>query len=141
MTIISIIVAMDEQRGIGYQNNLLCHLSADLKYFKKTTMGKPIIMGYNTYQAIGKALPGRLNIVLSRTIREIENVTLATSLDKALNLASGYDEIIIIGGSQVYKESLPLVNRIYLTKIHHTFLADTFFPEFNPELWGSVKVG
>jgi dihydrofolate reductase len=123
---VNIIVAMDETRGIGYQNRLLCHLPADLLHFKKVTMGKPLIMGKNTFLSIGKPLPGRKNIVLSRTaFADVEN---ATSFSKALALAEPSEEVFVIGGESVYQEALSIAKRIYLTFIHHTFVADRFFP-------------
>lgn len=135
MTIVSIIVAMDEKRGIGLDNQLLCHLPVDLKHFKKITMNKPIIMGHNTYKSIGKPLAGRLNIVLSRKSLEIPGVKIANSIEDSFLLAANYPEIVIIGGEQIFKASLPFVNRIYLTIIHNNFDADTFFPDFNTEDW------
>lgn len=135
MTIISLIVAMDEKRGIGKANALLCHLPADLKHFKELTRGKPIIMGYNTYQSIGKPLPGRLNMVLSRQHRVIDGVTVVHSLDHALKLTQNSPEVMIIGGGMLFAESLPRAQRIYLTLIHHQFEADAYFPKFDPSAW------
>jgi len=138
MSRINLIVAMDEKRGIGKNNALLCHLPADLKHFKTLTLGKPIIMGYHTYQSIGKPLPGRLNIVLSRQQRDIEGVTVVHSLQDALQLTQDYDDVMIIGGESVFKQALPLANRIYLTVIHHQFAADVFFPEFDLTQWHRI---
>ncbi len=132
---ISLIVAMDTQRGIGYQNELLCHLSADLKHFKAVTMGKPIIMGHHTYKSIGKPLPGRLNIVLTRQNIQIEGVQIAHDLSQALAVAASAEEVMIIGGAQIFTQSMALATRIYLTEIHHHFQADVFFPELDPKEW------
>lgn len=135
MTIISLILAMDENRGIGKQNALLCHLPADLKHFKEITLGKPIIMGHKTYLSIGKPLPGRLNIVLSRQNRTIEGVTVVHSLEQALLLTHNAPEIMIIGGGTLFEQSLPIAQRIYLTLIHHQFKADVYFPKLDADRW------
>ena len=135
MTMISLIAAVDENFGLGYQNQLLCHLPADLKHFKEVTMGKPIIMGRKTFESIGKPLPGRLNIVLSKQQIAIEGVTVCSSLSEALNHTNDVPEIMIIGGAALFGAALPLAQRIYLTIIHHHFLADVFFPRIDGEHW------
>jgi dihydrofolate reductase len=135
MTIISLIAAMDENRGLGRENKLLCHLPADLKHFKALTLGKPIIMGRKTYQSIGRALPGRLNIVLSKQMNTIDDVTVVDSLHQALLLTTDSDEIFIIGGAKVFEEALPLAHQIYLTIIHAQLEADVFFPELDHRVW------
>jgi dihydrofolate reductase len=135
MTTISLIAAVDEHRGLGKNNQLLCHLTADLKHFKSLTVGKPIIMGRKTFESIGRPLPKRPNIVISRTISEIEGVKVVDSLEKAISLVSLDDEAMVIGGEQIFKQALPLSKRIYLTVIHHTFEADVFFPSINPDEW------
>lgn len=136
MAIISLIAAVDESNGLGKNNKLLCHLPADLKHFKKLTLGKPIIMGRNTYNSIGKPLPGRTNIVLSTTKSTIADIKLTNSLDMAIKIAAAESaEIMIIGGASVYEQALPLANRIYLTQIHHKFDADVFFPQLDSSLW------
>lgn len=141
MSKISLIVAIDEHRGIGFQNALLCHLPADLKHFKAVTLGKPIIMGYRTFVSIGRPLPGRLNIVLTRQERQIEGIQIAHTLKQALSFSSSADEVMIIGGANVFEESLSLADRIYLTKIHHHFQADVFFPELNSSEWCAHVLG
>lgn len=138
---ISLIVAMDEHRGIGYENALLCYLPADLKHFKSLTLGKPIIMGYRTFLSIGKPLPGRLNIVLSHQARHIEGVSIAHSLADALALSADVEEVMIIGGEQVFQASIPLATRIYITQIHHGFQADVFFPELSLSNWRRHVLG
>ncbi len=135
MPIISLIVAMDNKGGLGKENQLLCHLPADLKHFKALTMGKPIIMGIKTYRSIGKALPDRLNIVLSKHTHHLEDATVVDSLEKAIKLTSDAPEIMIIGGANVFQQALPLAHRIYLTQIHETFEADVFFPTLDKTLW------
>ncbi|MDP3705008.1 MAG: dihydrofolate reductase [Legionellaceae bacterium] len=140
MPIISLILAMDKKRGIGKQNALLCHLPADLKHFKEVTMGKPIIMGHNTYLSIGKPLPGRLNIVLSRQSRKIAGVTVVHSLEDALFLVKDAPEVMIIGGETLFQQSLLVSQRIYITLIHHQFEADVHFPELDPERWVATEL-
>ncbi len=136
MTEISLIAAVDEKGGLGYKNQLLCHLPADLKHFKAVTEGKPVIMGRKTLESIGRALPNRLNIVLtSRPDLDIEGVSIAHSLDEALLKAAGFPEIMIIGGSALFSEGMKIASRIYLTRIHHAFKADVFFPEIDVSNW------
>lgn len=135
MTIISLVAAVDENRGLGKDNHLLCHLPADLKHFKNLTMGKPIIMGRNTYDSIGKPLPGRLNIILSRQNLSLEGVEIVDSLTKALALVKDAPEVMIIGGATVYEQALGLASQVYLTVIHHQFDADVFFPAISKTDW------
>jgi len=135
MTTISLIAAMDEAGGIGRNNQLLCHLPADLKHFKTITLGKPIIMGRNTFESIGKPLPGRLNIVLSRTLSIIEGILIFDSLEKALDQVQDMPEVMIIGGAELYNQTLSQANRLYITVIHHRFDADVFFPKIDPAYW------
>ncbi|HHF7345679.1 TPA: dihydrofolate reductase [Legionella feeleii] len=135
MTIISLVAAVDENRGLGKDNQLLCHLPADLKHFKTLTMGKPIIMGRNTYDSIGKPLPGRLNIILSRKKLSLEGVEVVDSLAKALALVKNTPEVMIIGGATVYEQALSLASQVYLTVIHHQFDADVFFPAISKTDW------
>lgn len=139
MTIISLIAALDEQYGLGKDNRLLCHLPADLKHFKTLTLGKPIIMGWNTYVSIGKPLPERRNIVLSRNQRQIKGVEVAGSLTEALSLVANLPEVMIIGGASLYKQSLSIASKIYLTFIHHQFEADVFFPKLDKSLWHCIE--
>ncbi len=135
MTKLSLIAAVDENYGLGRDNHLLFHLPADLKHFKTLTMGKPIIMGRKTYDSIGKALPGRLNIVLSRQAMVIEDVHVVDSLQKALALVEEVAEAMIIGGANLYEQTLALASRVYLTQIHHQFDADVFFPKLDTTIW------
>lgn len=135
MAIISLIAAIDEQYGLGLNNQLLCHLPADLMHFKTITMGKPIIMGRSTYESIGKPLPGRTNIVLSKKEQSINGVEVANSFSKALSLAAEAPEVMIIGGGTIFKQALPYALRIYLTIIHHQFPADVFFPRLDETIW------
>ncbi|QNG61556.1 dihydrofolate reductase [Bacillus sp. PAMC26568] len=132
---ISMIVAMDENQLIGHNNDLPWRIPADLAYFKKTTMGQPVLMGRKTFESIGKPLPGRENIVLTRNERfSHEGVTVIHSLDKALvNEAYADQNLFIIGGAEIFKECLHIADRLYVTKIHNTFEGDTYFPEFKEE--------
>lgn len=133
--IVSLIAAVDEQFGLGRNNALLCYLPADLQHFKSLTLGKPIIMGRNTFESIGKPLPGRQNIVLSRHPLTIDGITIASSLAAALELAKDQEEVMIIGGASVYEQAMVYAQRIYLTRIHHQFEADVFFSSFDETLW------
>ena len=141
MSRIHLIVAIDENRGIGKQNQLLCHLPADLKHFKTMTLGKPVIMGRKTFESIGKPLPGRVNIVLSKQVLSIEGVTVVHSLEEALHLTKNADEVMIIGGAKIFEEALPLADGVYLTLIHHTFVADVFFPPLDEGTWNPDALG
>jgi len=138
---LSIIVAAGRNRVIGINNQLPWHVSADLKYFKATTMGKPIIMGRKTYDSIGKPLPGRKNIVISRNDQlQIDGVECVTSVEQALKATEGTDEAMIIGGSQIYSAALQsgLVNRIYLTEVDLAPEGDAWFPELSHD-WQEIK--
>lgn len=137
---ISLIVAIDEHNGIGKNNQLLCHLPADLAYFKAQTMGKPMIMGHHTFQSIGKALPGRRSIVLTSQSLAMPDVTFVPSVSEAIQACGDVPEIMVIGGSTVYQQFLPLAQRIYVTKIHHVFEADVYFPAIDPNLWQYIEV-
>lgn len=139
MAIISMIAAVDLKNGLGLNNQLLCYLPADLKYFKETTMGKPIIMGRKTFQSIGKPLPGRRNIVISRTLKSIEGVEIATSLDEAMSMTKDNIEVMIIGGGSIYQEAIQKADKIYLTIIQHHFTADVFFPNLDTNIWTCVS--
>ncbi|MGM9943304.1 MAG: type 3 dihydrofolate reductase [Lysinibacillus sp.] len=135
---ISLIVALDKNRVIGLNNAMPWHLPGELQYFKETTMGKPIIMGRKTFESIGRPLPGRRNIVITRNPQyDAEGIELALSLDEAIKLAGDVEEIMIIGGQQIFTESLPLADRLYITEIDHEFEGDTYFPEY--EGWQKVS--
>jgi len=131
---ISMIVAMAEQRVIGLDNDMPWHLPADLQHFKKVTLGKPVIMGRKTYDSIGRALPGRLNIVISRDPElSIEGVCCVTSIEQALTAAKDVDEVMIIGGASIYQHFLEVANRLYLTFIDLQVTGDTYFPDYLAE--------
>jgi len=128
---ISLICAMAKNRVIGKDNQMPWHLPADLKHFKSVTMSKPIVMGRKTYESIGRPLPGRKNIVISRNPNyQLENVDVVNSIDAALKLLNKEEEIMIIGGGFLYSQTIKLANTLYLTLIDLDVEGDTFFPEF-----------
>lgn len=132
--IISMIAAMAKQRIIGKDNQMPWHLPADFAWFKRCTMGKPVVMGRKTYDSIGRPLPGRLNIVISRDESlVIEGVTMANSIAHALALAGDADEVMIIGGGSIYAECLPKADKLYLTFIDATIDGDTQFPDWGEQ--------
>lgn len=142
---IALIVAMAENRVIGREGGLPWRIPADLKYFKAKTMGKPIVMGRRTFDSIGRPLPGRPNIVVTRGGSEFpEGIDAAPDIDAALAIAErrarecGADEIMIIGGAALYDALLPRADRIYLTEIHETVAGDTHFPDFDKDRWREV---
>ncbi|MDO5665659.1 MAG: dihydrofolate reductase [Bacteroidia bacterium] len=135
---VSIIVAIDENNAIGRAGDLLCHLPNDLKHFKNVTSGHTVVMGRRTYESLPKgALPNRVNIVVTSDKKEnYPNCVVVRSLDEAFEKAPDDKEIFIIGGGQLYNSSLNLIDKLYLTRIHHTFEdADTFFPEIDFKEW------
>lgn len=138
MPTISIIVAMSQNRVIGVDNQLPWHISADLKRFKAITMGKPIVMGRKTWQSLGRPLPGRDNVILSRD-KNFKAVggSVFPSLNDVLQFYGDEQEIMIIGGSAVYQLALPLARKLYVTQIHQQYAGDTFFPELK-ERWSEV---
>lgn len=143
--IISLIVAAGTNHAIGKDNQLLWHLPQDLKFFKNTTWTMPVIMGRKTFESVGsKPLPGRLNIILSRqpaTETENDLLKFATNPEKAMQLASdfGTKEVFIAGGAEIYRQFMPLAGRIYMTRVHAHFEADSFFPEMNTNEWSLIQ--
>jgi dihydrofolate reductase len=137
--IISLILAMDEDCGIGRDNRIPWHLSADLQRFKHITMGHCIIMGRKTYESIGRTLPGRVSIVLTRNknLRTPEGILCVDSLEHALKSAQklGETEAFIIGGGEIFRQSLPQADQIYLTRVHTHTQADVFFDQINYDEW------
>lgn len=137
---ISLIFAMDENRLIGKDNAMPWHLPNDLQYFKQTTMGKPVIMGRKTYESIGRPLPGRRNIILTRQPDyTVDGCEVIHSLDDLKAFQNTPDEVFCIGGAEIYKALIPYADKIYLTQIHATFDGDTHFPEIDPEKWKVVS--
>lgn len=127
--IISMIAAMSEDRVIGVSGKLPWHISSDLARFKSITMGHTVVMGRKTLDSIGHPLPGRRNIVLTRTLAKIEGCEIARSLQQAIDAAEGEEEIFICGGEEVFREALPLCQRMYLTIVHGSYRGDVRFPE------------
>jgi len=134
--LISMIAAMDRNRLIGAGNRLPWHLPADMQWFRRQTMGKPVVMGRNTFESIGRPLPGRTNLVLSRK-RElhIEGCNIIHDLQELRAAAQDAEEVMIIGGAELYRLALPLADRLYLTDIDADFEGDAWFPEIEPGQW------
>lgn len=138
---ISVIVARTQNKVIGKDNQMPWHLPVDLAWFRQNTLGKPVIMGRKTYESIGRLLPKRPNIILSRSGFEVEGAYSATSLEQAVELAKSFantDEIMIIGGGELFKQALPMADTLYLTEIQAEIEGDTFF-EFDEENWQFVE--
>lgn len=169
---ISSIAAMAQNRVIGKDNALIWHIPEDLKHFKRTTMGKPIIMGRKSFEALGKPLPGRANIVISRSaenvqtdkatkmFEDMESVSISegekksrttqdlhyahsieAGIEQAQKIAQekGLDEVFITGGGEIYKQTLPITQRLYLTVLHREYEGDAYFPEFNWDEWTIIS--
>ncbi|MCC7305791.1 MAG: dihydrofolate reductase [Alphaproteobacteria bacterium] len=165
---VSSIAAIAKNNVIGRDNTLIWHIPEDLKHFKKTTMGKPIVMGRKSYDSIGKPLPGRPNIVISRSFKELdreatphftvmesveggaakkvsEGPFLYSSIEEGIKAAKdmaekmGVDEIFITGGGEIYKQTLPITDRLYLTVIDREYEGDTYFPDWEAHAWNTVS--
>lgn len=135
---INIVVAMDENQGIGFEGQMPWRLPADLARVKKLTMGHTLIMGRKTFESIGKPLPGRKIIILTQNPKyTVEGCQIAHSLSDALNLAlaNGAEQIFIFGGASVYREGLAVADRLYITRVHGEFQVDTSFPEWDSSKW------
>lgn len=142
---LALIVARAENGVIGRNNQLPWYLPNDLKYFKATTMGKPIIMGRKTYESIGKPLPGRANIVVTRNanwsadgVRVVADPGAGVELARQIALVDGVDEIMVIGGEQLYRALLPESERLYCTEVHAEVDGDAFFPSLEPAQWSEL---
>lgn len=135
---VSVIVAVAENGVIGDKNSLLWHISEDLRNFKRITSGHPVVMGRKTFESLGRPLPNRKNVVITRQDIEIEGCEVAHSLDEALAMFSADEEIFIIGGAQIYREAMPIADRFYLTRVHHSYEGDTSFPEWKESEWQKV---
>jgi len=134
----SIIVAKSENNVIGKSNDLVWHLPTDQRYFKKTTYGHFVIMGRKTFESLAKPLPGRVNIIISRKPDlSIEGAIVFDDLHKAFEfaLSQKQKEVFILGGGEIYKKSLPEIDKMYITEVAGTFDGDTFFPEYNQQQW------
>ena len=143
----SLIVAVSRNGVIGLNNQLPWRLPGDLQYFKSVTMGKPLVMGRKTYDSIGRPLPGRTNIVITRDASwSAPGVNVATTLDDALLLArkacldSGVDEVMVIGGEQIYRMTITVADRLYVTEVDAEIAGDAFFPTIDPQQWQRNRV-
>ncbi|MCM3162995.1 dihydrofolate reductase [Metabacillus litoralis] len=138
---ISLLVAMDTNRLIGKDNQLPWHLPQDLAYFKKTTLNHKIVMGRKTFESIGRPLPGRVNIIVTRDQNySQEGCLVLHSIEDIKELSEQTEEeIFVIGGAEIFQQILPYSDRLYITHIHHEFEGDTYFPKTNEEEWEMVK--
>ncbi len=136
---ISMIAAMAKDRVIGKDNQMPWHLPADLQHFKRVTLGKPVIMGRKTFESIGRPLPGRRNLVVSRAGFSAEGVDVVPSMDAALEAVSGVDEVMVIGGGTIYELMLPRADRLYLTEIDLKADGDTRFPDYSVYPWQEIE--
>ena len=137
---ISLVVAASTNNVIGVAGDLPWHLSDDLKRFKALTMGKPIVMGRKTFESIGRALPGRQNIVITRQQDFVaEGCDVVTSIDAAIAITVDADEVMVIGGGEIYRLFLPLAERIYLTRVNVEVEGDTLFPDLDPASWQELS--
>jgi len=141
MPVLSLIVAMDRNRLIGCNNELPWNLPADLQHFKSTTMGKPSVMGRKTWESLGRPLPGRINIAITRDSNyQADGAVVVNSLDEALLAAGKAEEVMIIGGANLYAQALPHVDRLYLTRVEDEFEGDAWFPEYDEAQWSLSAV-
>ncbi|MFB3042324.1 MAG: dihydrofolate reductase [Candidatus Poribacteria bacterium] len=138
--IISIIAAMDKNRLIGQGNRLPWKLPADMKHFRRLTLGKPVLMGRKTFESIGKPLAKRTNIVVTHNRNyQADGCIVTHSIDEALVAVKNHEELMIIGGASIYKLFLPRADQLYLTQIHESFVGDVYFPTFDWVDWQKVK--
>ena len=137
---ISFVVAIGQNNVMGKDNAIPWHIPADLKFFKKVTMGHPIVMGRKTYDSIGKPLPGRENIIMTRNQNYAqEGCTVIHTIEELLKLEEKNEEVCVIGGAEIFKITFPHADRLYLTKINHEFEGDTFFPDFDESEWKIIS--
>ncbi|MDW0115419.1 dihydrofolate reductase [Sporosarcina thermotolerans] len=138
---ISLLVAVDLNRVIGVDNKMPWHIPEELKYFKEVTMGKAIVMGRKTYESIGRPLPGRLNIIITRNEGySVEGAEVLHDLNAAIERGKEYsEEVVIIGGAEIFNLSMPMADRLYITVIRNSYEGDTFFPEYNDGNWKLIS--
>ncbi|MBE6205659.1 MAG: dihydrofolate reductase [Rikenellaceae bacterium] len=136
---VSIIVAIAANGVIGDKNSLLWHIKEDMRFFRQKTTSHPVIMGRKTYDSLGRPLPNRTNVVISRTLNHIEGCTVVHSLEEAIALFPSEEEIFIIGGAQIYAQALDVADRMYITRIEHSYEGDTSFPEWDRAQWRLVE--
>ena len=142
MSTITIIAAIANNNALGKDNDLIWHLPADLKRFKKVTSGHHILMGRNTFESIGKPLPNRTTVIITRNLEyKSAGCLVVDSIEKALDVAKNDAQIYIIGGAQIYKQTIAsnLVDQLDITQVHHSFEADVFFPEIDPKIWIEIS--
>jgi dihydrofolate reductase len=137
--IVSIVVAISENHAIGKDNKLLWYLPNDLKHFKNITTGHTVIMGRKTYESVGKPLPNRRNIIITRQNMTIEGCEVVNSIDTALALCRDEAEAFIVGGAEIYKQSLSKTDRLYITIVHENFEGDSYFPEIEKNTWKETE--
>lgn len=137
---VSIIVAIAQNGTIGDKNSLLWHIKEDMRFFRTTTSGHAVVMGRKTFESLGsRPLPKRTNIVITRADRAFEGALTAHSLEEAIRLAEGDEEIFIIGGAQIYREALRIADRMYITRVMHDYEGDTSFPDIDLSEWELVS--
>tara|TARA_R110002049_G_scaffold254878_6_gene430378 strand:- start:2791 stop:3282 length:492 start_codon:yes stop_codon:yes gene_type:complete len=137
---LAIIVATDEQGLIGKDNDLPWRLSADLQYFRRVTMGKPLLMGRNTHESIGRALPGRKNILVTKNkAYQAEGCTVVHSITDALVACEQVEEAMVMGGASLYEQLLPMADKLYLTLVHASLVGDTWFPAWQKNEWVEIS--
>lgn len=138
-SVLSIIVAVAENGVIGDKNSLLWHISEDLKHFKVLTTGHPVVMGRKTFESLGRPLPGRTNVVVTRQEIAIEGCVVVHSLDEARALFPEDEEVFVIGGAEIYALALPVADRFYLTRVQHVYAGDTRFPDWDETAWRLIR--
>ena len=136
---VSILVALAENGVIGDKNALLWNIKEDMRRFRTTTTGHPVVMGRKTFESIGRPLPKRTNVVITRGDNEFEGCLVAHSLEEAVAMFPVEEEVFIIGGAQIYAQALPLADRLYLTVVHRDYEGDTSFPEIDYSAWREVS--
>lgn len=142
---VAMIAALAQNNAIGINNKMPWHLPADLRYFKAVTLGKPVVMGRKTFDSLGRPLPGRSNIVITRDRHyRAEGIQVVHSLEQALSLAGHIaqgqaEEVMVIGGAEIYRQALLVAQRLYLTRVAKHFAGDAFFPELEPQAWRLVS--
>lgn len=136
---VSVIAAVAVNGVIGDKNSLLWHISEDLRHFKSITSGHPVVMGRRTFESLGRPLPNRENVVVTRSDMSFDGCRTAHSLEEALDMFAPAEEAFVIGGAQIYAEALPIADRLYLTRVEREYEGDTSFPEWNEEEWRKVS--
>jgi dihydrofolate reductase len=138
--IISIIAAMDKNRLIGKDNRIPWRLPADMRRFRRMTLGKPVVMGRRTFESLGKPLKKRINVVLTRNHDyQAEGCIVVHSIEEVLDVVKDHQEVMICGGAPIYAQFLPRADRLYLTRIHDCFEGDVYFPAFNLDEWQEIE--